>query len=116
MKRPLQETPSEVPVRGMRAVTIKEAKARLNELVDAAVTGEQVVLMRGAKHVAAIVPVSADELEIAPRLTDPQAERLWRQLAEERRTGRTRTYRSAEDAVAHLRRLRRARTNGSRTR
>ena len=38
----------------MRAVTIREAKARLNELVEAAAQGEQVVLMRGAKHVAAL--------------------------------------------------------------
>lgn len=62
----------------MRAVTIKEAKAKLNELVDRAVAGEQVVLMRGAKHVVAIVPVSADELELPTRLTDDQAARFWK--------------------------------------
>ena len=71
----------------MRAVTIREAKARLNQLVNAAEKGEQVVLMRGSRHVAAIVPISAEELEIAPRLSDAQADRLWRQLAEERRSG-----------------------------
>ncbi len=71
----------------MREVTIREAKARLNELVEAAARGEQVVLMRGSKHAAAIVPLSADELELTARLSNPQAERLWAQLAAER--GRT---------------------------
>lgn len=86
----------------MRAVTIREAKARLNQLVDAAEKGEQVVLMRGSRHVAAIVPISAEELEIAPRLSDAQAERLWRQLAEERRSGQLLVLEDAEAAVRHL--------------
>ena len=86
----------------MRAVTIREAKARLNQLVDAAEKGEQVVLMRGSRHVAAIVPLSAEELEIAPRVSDAQAERLWRQLAEERRSGQLLVLEDAEAAVRHL--------------
>ena len=45
----------------MKAVTIRDAKARLNALVEAAERGEHVVLMRGSKHVAAIVPLSADD-------------------------------------------------------
>ena len=87
----------------MRAVTIREAKARLNELIEAAARGEQVVLMRGSKHVAAIVPVSVEELELPPRLTDGQAERLWRQLAHERDDGSMLTFSGASAAVAHLR-------------
>jgi prevent-host-death family protein len=63
----------------MRAVAIREAKARLNALVEAAERGEQIVLMRGAKHVALIVPLSEEDLEVSGRLTDAQAERLWRQ-------------------------------------
>lgn len=86
----------------MRAVTIREAKARLNELVKAANRGEQVVLMRGSKHIAAIVPLSAEELELPARLTDPQAERLWRQIAAERRDGSALVMESAAAAVAHL--------------
>lgn len=86
----------------MRAVTIREAKARLNELVEAAARGEQVVLMRGAKHVAAIVPLSAEELELPSRLSDPQAERFWRQLAEERRTGKVLEFEEPEEAVGKL--------------
>lgn len=86
----------------MRAVTIREAKAHLNALVDAAERGEQVILMRGSKHVAAIVPVSAEDLELVPSLTDAQAERLWRRLEEERRAGRTLVVASADQAQALL--------------
>ncbi|MGH9318409.1 MAG: type II toxin-antitoxin system Phd/YefM family antitoxin [Vicinamibacteria bacterium] len=55
---------------GMKAVTIREAKARLNVLVEAAERGDQIVLMRGSKHVAAIVPLSEEDLELAPSLAD----------------------------------------------
>ncbi len=86
----------------MRALTIREAKAKLNELVDAATRGEQVVLLRRSRHVAAIVPITADDLEVAPRLSDPQAERLWRALAEERSRGGSAVFPNAELAVRHL--------------
>ncbi|HLC43470.1 MAG TPA: type II toxin-antitoxin system prevent-host-death family antitoxin [Methylomirabilota bacterium] len=86
----------------MKAVTIREAKARLNALVKAAERGEQVVLMRGSKHVAVILPVSAEDLELAPGLTDTQAERLWRRLEEERREGTSVLFDSARQAVTHL--------------
>lgn len=86
----------------MHTVTIREAKARLNALVDAAERGEQVVLMRGSKLVAAIVPVSPADLELAPRLTDPQAERLWRQIEAERSSGASLVFEGPAEAVAHL--------------
>jgi prevent-host-death family protein len=86
----------------MHTVTIREAKARLNALVDAAERGEQVVLMRGSRLVAAIVPVSAEDLELAPRLTDPQAERLWRQIEGERGSGASLVFDSPDKAVVHL--------------
>ena len=105
----------------MRAVTIREAKARLNALVEAAERGEQIIIMRGSKHVAAIVPLSEEDLEVSPRLTDPQAERLWRQLEAERQDGSTLVLESADEAVAHLesstrtgRRSRTAKTRSSR--
>lgn len=86
----------------MKSVTLKEAKARLNELVEAAVGGEQVVLMRGSKHVAAIVPISADDLELTPRLTDDQAARFWQSLAAESSAGVVHEFSGGADAVAHL--------------
>jgi prevent-host-death family protein len=98
----------------MRAVTIREAKARLNELVEAATRGEQVVLMRGSRHVAALVPVSTEELELPPRLSDPQAERLWRQLATGLRDGSTLAFETPEAAVAYLSRKRATHPRGRR--
>ena len=86
----------------MRAVNLKQAKAHLNELVEAASNGEQVVLMRGSKHVAAIVPITEADVELAPRLSDEQAERLWSRLAQERAAGKVLTFESAEAAVEHL--------------
>lgn len=101
----------------MQAVTIREAKARLNALVEAASRGEQVVLMRGSKHVAAIVPISADDLEIAARLTDAQAERLWAELAGGLRDGSSVVAESPERAIDVLRRRRGvAAVRGARTR
>ena len=87
----------------MKAVTIREAKARLNALVEAAERGEQIVLMRGSKLVAAIVPVSADDLELASSLTDAQADRLWHQMHEAREAGTSMVFDSPERAVAFLR-------------
>lgn len=87
----------------MRALTIKEAKAHLNELVEAAIGGEDVVLMRGSKHVAAIVPLTEEDLHIASRLRDDQAARLWKALAAERAAGKTLELDSMEGAVAALR-------------
>ncbi len=86
----------------MQAVTIREAKARLNALVEAAERGEQVVLMRGAKHVALIVPLSEADLEVSPRLTDSQAERFWRQIAVERKGGASVAMETATKAVEFL--------------
>jgi len=86
----------------MQAVTIREAKARLNALVEAAERGEQIVLMRGAKHVALIVPLSEEDLEVSGRLTDAQAERLWRQIAAERRDGASVVMETADKTVAFL--------------
>jgi prevent-host-death family protein len=86
----------------MQAVTIREAKARLNALVDAAERGEQIVLMRGSRLVAAIVPVSIEDLELAPRLTDPQAERLWKRIEGERASGASVAFDGPAEAVAHL--------------
>lgn len=90
-------------MRTMIAVTIKEAKARLNRLIDEAAGGEQVVFMRGSKHVAALVPVTAEDIELSPRLTDDQAARLWKALADEQARGTTQVFESAPEAVEHLR-------------
>lgn len=86
----------------MITVTIGEAKARLNRLVDMALKGEQVVFLRGSRHVATLVPISAEDLELAPRLGDAQAARLWQEIARERKEGRVREFATPEDAIRFL--------------
>lgn len=83
----------------MICATLKDAKARLNKLVDQAVAGEDVVLMRGSKHVAAIMPISEADLGLSPRLSDAQARRLWRRIDDEIAQNRTVVIKKAEDIL-----------------
>ncbi len=64
----------------MITATLQEAKAKLHQLVEAAQAGQQVVLLRGSEIVARILPLSAEELEISPQLTDRQAENFWKEV------------------------------------
>ncbi len=89
-------------VEGMQAVTIREAKTRLNELINAAARGEQVVLMRRSQHVATIVPISARDLQLSTIISDVQADRLWQSISEERKQKASATFRSADRAVRRL--------------
>jgi prevent-host-death family protein len=77
--------------------TIDQAREHLGELVDAAVESEQIVLKRGARRIAAIVPLEAT-------LTDAQAQRLWRQLAAGQAPGKVREFATPETAGKFLRR------------
>ncbi len=66
----------------MITATLQEAKAKLNQLVEKARSGETVVLLRGSEIVAEIRPLSAVDLEVSPRLSDRQAERFWQEVQE----------------------------------
>ena len=85
----------------MITATLQEAKAKLNQLVEAALRGEQVVLMRGPHIVATIKPLSPDDVELKPRLSDGQAERFWSELGEEE-------VQSFEDSAAAIRFLKKS--------
>ncbi len=88
----------------MVSVTLKAAKARLNELVNRASRGEDVVLMKGSRHVATIVPITEEDLALTPRLSDEQAARVMDQIRRERAGGRMRRFANPAQAVATLRR------------
>lgn len=85
----------------MVAVTLQEAKAKLNKLVEMALKGEVVVLMRGARIVAMIRPISQDDLEIAPHLTDAQAKKFWEEVKKEKK----RKFSGPSETVRALKRL-----------
>ena len=63
--------------------TMKGAKAKLNHLVQLAEEGESVVLMRGSRHVAAIIPISDSDLELNMSISDEKAERFWQGIESE---------------------------------
>lgn len=67
----------------MITATLQEAKAKLNQLVEKARSGETVVLMRGSEIVAEIRPLSSHDLEISPSLSDRQAERFWKEIGQD---------------------------------
>lgn len=69
----------------MVTVTLQEAKAKLNQLVEKALAGEVVVLMRRAQIVAMIHPISSDDIEVHPQLTDLQAKRFWEGIGKEKK-------------------------------
>lgn len=86
----------------MTLVTIKDAKATLNRLVAHVEKGERVILLRGSKVVASIVPTRAEELDVVPKLSDEQAERLFHQEKRETREGRAWSFPSVEAAVREI--------------
>ena len=88
----------------MITATIREAKAKLNDLIDKALQGEEVVLLRGSKHVVALTPVTDDDLELSAHLTDAQAGRFWDRIEREREEGKLLSFESPEEAVAALER------------
>lgn len=85
----------------MVTVTLQEAKAKLNHLVEMALAGEVVVLMRGSQIVAMIRPVSPDDLEIAPQLTDSQAGQFWKEVGREKK----KTFSDAGRAIRALKKI-----------
>ena len=93
----------------MISVTIREARARLNDLVEKAIAGEEVVILKGSKHVATLVPITSADLELVPRLSDAQAGRFWTKLARDRDAGHLASFDSPEAAVSALKRRQRAR-------
>lgn len=80
-------------------MTLNKAKARLHQLVEAAESGEQVVLMRGSEVVATLVPLHSRDLQINSPLTDEQAKRFWAELEDES----PRTFSNPAKAITFLR-------------
>lgn len=84
----------------MKSYTLQEAKAKLNKLVDEALAGEDVVLMRGSKIVASVRPLTEADLEITRQLTDRQAARFWKEVEAEPK----KQFPNMENTVAYLKR------------
>lgn len=85
----------------MVMATLQEAKAKLNQLVDKAIEGETVILMRGTKIVAMIQPITSEDLEVTPELTDQQAKRFWEEVEKEK----TKHFSTATHAIQALKKI-----------
>ncbi len=82
----------------MITVTLQQAKAKLNSLVEAAISGEDVVLLRGAQIVARIQPLNSSDIELSTQLSDKQAENFWKEIDK----NPTKKYSTPEKAVQAL--------------
>lgn len=83
----------------MICATLSEAKSRLNALVEKAASGEDVILMRGSKHVAAIVPISERDLSLCTNLSDEQSQRLWDRVDREIATGKAKQLDNPQEVL-----------------
>ena len=82
----------------MITASITETRRRLSELIELARGGEDVVIIKDSRPVAALHPIDASDLELTTRLTDRQARRLWKMIESE--PGKT--FPSAAAAVRFL--------------
>ncbi len=83
----------------MITASISDTRRRLSELIDRARAGEEVVIIRDSRPVAALYPIEPSDMELATRITDPQARRLVHLSETEPR----KTFRSAAAAARFLR-------------
>jgi antitoxin (DNA-binding transcriptional repressor) of toxin-antitoxin stability system len=86
----------------MTSVALKP-KTELTDLVARAIKGENIVLKKGRRIVASIVPATGESVFVFHPLTSAQNARLDRRIARERSQNRMRSLESAEQAVEVLR-------------
>jgi prevent-host-death family protein len=82
----------------MITASVSETRRKLSELIEQARKGEEVVIIKDSRPVAAIRRIDAADLELATTLTDRQARRLLDITESER----GKTFRSAAEAVRFL--------------
>ena len=90
----------------MTKATIAQAKTRLGALIDAALRGERVVIMRGSKPAAAIVPVDANGSP-ALRVSDAAADYLANEARAELAAGVAQVHESPAAFAASIAKPRR---------
>jgi prevent-host-death family protein len=82
----------------MITASVSETRRKLSELIEQARNGEEVVIIKDSRPVAALRRIDASDLELATTLTDRQARHLTEMTASEPR----KTFRSATAAVRFL--------------
>jgi prevent-host-death family protein len=82
----------------MIKASVSETRRKLSELIEQARNGEEVVIIKDSRPVAAIRRIDASDLELATTMTDRQARRLSEIIETEPR----KTFQSAAAAVRFL--------------
>jgi prevent-host-death family protein len=82
----------------MITASVSETRRKLSELIEQARKGEEVVIIKDSRPVAALRAIDASDLEMATTLTDRQARRLLDITESEPR----KTFRSAAAAARFL--------------
>ena len=84
----------------MITASVSETRRKLSELIEQARNGEEVVIIKDSRPVAALRRIDASDLELATTMTDRQARRLSEIIETEPR----KTFQSAAAAVRFLKR------------
>lgn len=82
----------------MITASVSETRRKLSELIEQARNGEEVVIIKDSRPVAALRRIDASDLELATTMTDRQARRLSEMIETEPR----KTFQSAATAVRFL--------------
>jgi prevent-host-death family protein len=78
--------------------SISEARRELGRLIEQARQGQDVVIIKDSRPVAALRPIDDSDLDLAPELTDAQVQRLWKWSEAQP----SKTFNSPEAAVKYL--------------
>jgi len=78
--------------------SISEARRELGKLIEQARQGQDVVIIKDSRPVAALRPIDDSDLDLAPGITDAQ----YRRLVEWDRKQPGKTFASPEAAVKYL--------------
>ena len=82
----------------MITASVSETRRKLSALIEQARNGEEVVIIKDSRPVAALRPIDASDLELATTVTERQAQRLIEIIESEPR----KTFPSAKAAVRFL--------------
>ncbi|MBI3467940.1 MAG: type II toxin-antitoxin system prevent-host-death family antitoxin [Planctomycetes bacterium] len=84
----------------MITASISETRRKLAQLIEKAQQGEEVVIIKDSRPVAAIRAISPEDLELKLELSESQARKLWSTLKEEDLL----TFETPKKAVNYLKR------------
>ena len=89
----------------MITASISETRRRLAQLIEKAHQGEEVVIIKDSRPVAAIRAIGPEDMELKLQLSDVEARKLWTTLKDDDLW----TFPSPKKAVTHLKRAPRSR-------